>query len=386
MNRTLLVITGVLGVMLVFAVGVIAALVWLRPGGSAEPAGGAQLGVWYDANGTAWELLPNGELIITQGSGQVQAARYSVSAERILLRLDTNASAELLTGVAEVVFDCDWRDQAVLRCSATAGGQVIPLVLAREVVRAWQELAPEAVADAPTAAPTAAAVEILDELAARLGGDVVGVPAGDGVAAFRIGRTEVTNAQYAQCVAAGACTVPVVPEEVATSLREQGFPEKYWVSHYGDAAYAGHPVVWVTREQARAYAASAGGRLPTDTEWTRACQGDDGRTYPWGEAAPDGRLANFYDPARDGDTNDSDYGDTAAVGSYPAGASPYGALDMAGNVWEWVEADDGDDGRYIVRGGAFTSPANYVVCGERNEYVSNYVNFNVGFRVLSPGP
>jgi len=364
MNRTLLVITGVLGVMLVFAVGVIAALVWLRPGGSAEPAGGAQLGVWYDANGTEWELLPNGELIITQGSGQVQAARYSVSAERILLRLDTNASAELLTGVAEVVFDCDWRERAVLRCSATAGEQVIPLVLAREVARARAEQGGEGMAEVPEAAPTATAVGVLeglvDELAARLGGGLVDVPAGAGVAAFRIGRTEVTNAQYAQCVAAGACTVP------------EG---TYDGCNYSDAAYAEHPVVCVTREQAREYAAWAGGRLPTDTEWTRACQGDDGRTYPWGEAAPDATLANFYYEGR------QDY-DTTPVGSYPAGASPYGALDMAGNVWERVEVD----GRFILRGGAFGSNAGNVVCGARSEADFGLNDFGVGFRVVSPGP
>jgi hypothetical protein len=360
MNRTLLVITGVLGVMLVFAVGVIAALVWLRPGSSGEAAGGAQLGVWYDGNGTEWELLPNGELIITQGSGQVQVARYSVSAERILLRLDTNASAELLTGVAEVVFDCDWRERAVLRCSATAGGQEIPLVLAREV----------RLARAPTATAVGVLEGLVDELAARLGGELVTVPAGAGVAGFRIGRTEVTNAQYAQCVAAGACTVP----------------ETYDGCHYRDAAYAEHPVVCVTRAQAREYAAWAGGRLPTDTEWTRACEGDDGRTYPWGEAAPDERLANFYDPAQDGHTSDNDYVDTTAVGSYPAGAGPYGALDMAGNVWEWVEADDGDDRRYIGRGGAFYFNAVNVVCGARLEADGGSANNNVGFRVVSPGP
>jgi hypothetical protein len=345
--------------------------------------------VWYDAEGTEWELLPDGELIITQAGGQVRVARYSVSADRILLRLDTNASAELLTGVAEVVFDCDWRERAVLRCSATADGRVVPLVLARDAARARQGLAPDGAAAAPTA-PPATAVGVLeglvDELAARLGGGMVDVPAGNGVAAFRIGRTEVTNAQYAQCVAAGACTVPVVPEEVAASLRDNGYPAKYWVSRYGDPAYAEHPVVWVTREQARAYAAWAGGRLPTDTEWTRACQGDDGRTYPWGEAAPDARLANVYDPARDSDTNDRDYGDTTPVGTYPAGASPYGALDMVGNVWEWVESDDGSDEVFIVRGGAFDSDAGSVVCGARAENVFFLNNYYVGFRVVSPGP
>jgi formylglycine-generating enzyme required for sulfatase activity len=241
---------------------------------------------------------------------------------------------------------------------------------------------PTATPAPPTATPVPGGTAFTD----RAGAGYVAIPVGAGVAAFRIGRTEVTNAQYAQCVAAGACTVPVVPEDVAASLRENGYPEKYWVSRYGDAAYAEHPVVWVTREQARAYAAWAGGRLPTDTEWMRACEGDDGRTYPWGEAAPDGRLANFYDPAQDSDTSDDDVGDTTAVGSYPAGASPYGALDMAGNVWEWVEADDGDDGRYILRGGAFYDDADSVVCGARAEVDFVVDDNDVGFRVVSPGP
>ncbi|MBU6332964.1 MAG: formylglycine-generating enzyme family protein [Chloroflexi bacterium] len=192
----------------------------------------------------------------------------------------------------------------------------------------------------------------------RVGAEYMAVPAGDGVAAFRIGRTEVTNAQYAQCVAAGACTVP----------------ETFDGCNYSNAAYAEHPVACVTREQAREYAAWAGGRLPTDTEWTRACQGDDGRMYPWGEAAPDERLANF--------AFRQDLGDgTTAVGSYPAGASPYGALDMAGNVWEWV-----GDGNFVVRGGAFSPNADSVMCGARFENDGVGANLSVGFRVVSPGP
>ncbi len=355
MNRTLLVITGILSVLLVFAVGVIVTLVWLRPGSGGEAAGGAQLGVWYDAEGTEWELLPDGELIITQAGGQVRVARYSVSADRILLRLDTNASAELLTGVAEVVFDCDWRERAVLRCSATAGGRVVPLVLARDAARARQEFG-----TVGGGGPGGGGAP-----SDRTGAEYVAVPAGNGVAAFRIGRTEVTNAQYAQCVAAGACTVP------GTSGG----------CNYTNSAYAEHPVVCVTREQARAYAAWAGGALPTEAQWLRACQGDDGRTYPWGNQPPDATLANFYYEGR------QDY-DTTPVGSYPAGASPYGALDMAGNVWEWVEPDDGDDGRYIyiMRGGAFNFPAVRVGCGARVEYGYDVNNYVVGFRVVSPGP
>jgi hypothetical protein len=187
--------------------------------------------------------------------------------------------------------------------------------------------------------------------------DAVLVPAGNGVAAFRIGRTEVTNAQYAQCVAAGACTVP---------------GGTYDGCNYTDSAYAEHPVVCVTREQARAYATWAGGALPTEAQWLRACQGDDGRTYPWGEAAPDATRANF----------NWNEGGTMPVGSYPSGASPYGALDMAGNVWERA-----DDGPYIVmRGGAFDWHAADVVCGARHGYVYDFISYSVGIRVVFPGP
>jgi len=201
----------------------------------------------------------------------------------------------------------------------------------------------------PTATPTPIPV------------DVVSVPAGNGVAAFRIGRTEVTNAQYAQCVAAGACTLP-------------SYTTEPW-SPYNNSAYANHPVVYVSRAQAQAYAAWAyaawaGGSLPTNAQWTRACQGDDGRPYPWGSQPPDATRANYT----------MNVGDTTPVGAYPAGASPYGLLDMAGNVWEWVV-----DGNFVVRGGAFSPNADSVMCGARFENDNNF-NSNVGFRVVSPGP
>ncbi len=189
------------------------------------------------------------------------------------------------------------------------------------------------------------------------------VPAGNGVAAFRIGRTEVTNAQYRACVTAGACTT--VPVNIGFNC------------DYNDPAYVNHPVVCVDRGQAREYAAWAGGSLPTETQWTRACQGDDGRRWPWGNQPPDATLANF----------NMNVGDTTAVGSYPAGASPYGTLDMAGNVYEWVEADDGDDGTYIIRGGWFSRPADDVVCGARVQDSSgSNVGDAVGFRVVLSGP
>ncbi|MBU6335498.1 MAG: formylglycine-generating enzyme family protein [Chloroflexi bacterium] len=193
--------------------------------------------------------------------------------------------------------------------------------------------------------------------------DTVLVPAGNGVAAFRIGRTEVTNAQYAQCVAAGTCTAPVPYSDRC---------------HYSNAVYAEHPVVCVTRAQAEEYAAWIGGTLPTDAQWTRACKGDDGRTYPWGEEAPDERLANFSIAGRQA-------GDLTAVGSYPAGASPYGVLDMAGNAPEWVQSDPGDGEQYI-RGGAFFNNAADVVCSTRFQVGGANADLAVGFRVVAPAP
>jgi len=209
--------------------------------------------------------------------------------------------------------------------------------------------APSAVPDdAPVAPPTATPAPEAEYVA---------VPAGDGVAAFRVGRTEVTNAQYAQCVAAGACTVPGTYDGGGC--------------HYNSPAYAEHPVVCVTREQARAYATWAGGSLLTEAQWTRACQGDDGRTHSWGNQPPDATLANY----------NSNEGDTTAVGSYPAGASPFGAVDMAGNVAEWV-----DDGDFVARGGAFFDGKGSMVCAARLEVGYDRGGSFVGFRIVSPGP
>ena len=95
-----------------------------------------------------------------------------------------------------------------------------------------------------------------------------------------------------------------------------------------DARYEQHPVVEVTWRGAREYCAWHGKRLPSKAEWEKAARGTDGRKYPWGNGLPDGTRARFG----------STYNATVPVGSYPAGASPYGVLDMAGNVWQWVSS------------------------------------------------
>jgi serine/threonine-protein kinase len=135
--------------------------------------------------------------------------------------------------------------------------------------------------------------------------------------AFAIDRTEVTVESYSECVQKNACRPPGGPKAPA-------------------GAPAGLPVVNVSWQDAAAYCAFAGKRLPTEAEWEKAARGTDGRRYPWGSEFSCAR-GNFGNYAGDGRCADEGApGHPVPVGSFPSGASPYGALDMAGNVWEWV--------------------------------------------------
>jgi formylglycine-generating enzyme required for sulfatase activity len=133
-------------------------------------------------------------------------------------------------------------------------------------------------------------------------------------------------------VAAGACTPP---------LRNYS---DYRTTYYNNPTYASFPVIFVDWNQSSAYCAWMGKRLPTEAEWEKAARGPTPRAWPWGDASPTCALANIWP---DPNVNAMCVGDTSTVGRYPAGASPYGALDMAGNVMEWV-SDWFDPGYYSV--------------------------------------
>jgi eukaryotic-like serine/threonine-protein kinase len=143
--------------------------------------------------------------------------------------------------------------------------------------------------------------------------------------AYWIDKTEVTNGMYSKCVQAGACQPP---HNTNSSTR---------TSYYGDSQYTNYPVIFVDWNEAQSYCEWAGARLPSEAEWEKAARGTDGRIYPWGNNSPGSNALNYI----------SNVGDTTAAGDYPSGASLYGALDMAANVWEWV--NDWYDANYYAK-------------------------------------
>lgn len=195
------------------------------------------------------------------------------------------------------------------------------------------------------------------------------------LSAFYIDKYEVTVDEYAACVKAGICNKPGTG--------------KY--CNYSETERENHPINCVTWYDADTYCRWVGKRLPTEAEWERVARGTDEREYPWGNIEANCGYAVMND-GKAGCGMDR----TWPVGSKPKGASPYGVMDMAGNVWEWVtdwydkdyysrspdrNPKGPDSGLHrVLRGGAWNHPANLLRTTNRSWYLPDkYYNF-IGFR------
>ena len=184
---------------------------------------------------------------------------------------------------------------------------------------------------------------------------------------FYIDKYEVTNAQYMECVGAGACLYAYSSDPFFPPARQN------------DPVYANYPVVQEING-VYSYCNWKGKRKPTEFEWEKAARGpQDSRPYPWGWEPPTCALTNF----------NNCIGDTVPVGSYPWGASPYGAMDMAGNIREWTSSGycgttGGCSALIAVRGGSWGDDDIAVNVAARRAGGIWPGNYTVGFRCVYP--
>jgi eukaryotic-like serine/threonine-protein kinase len=229
---------------------------------------------------------------------------------------------------------------------------------------------------------------------------------------YCIDKMEVTVEAYALCVAAKSCSAAPI------TVRWGGYSEEQ-VKLYSPFCNVirddrqNHPINCVDWDQAKAYCAWAGKRLPTEAEWEYAARGSDGRKYPWGNGEPSATRLNAcgsecvamakrdlkLDWAKMYEASDGSE-TTAPVGRFPDGASPFGALDMAGNVWEWTAdwysayagaavtnphgANTGE-ARVIRGGGWYANDAALVRAADRTRIRASYRHTHVGFRCARGG-
>lgn len=201
---------------------------------------------------------------------------------------------------------------------------------------------------------------------------------------FWIDKTEITNDQYRMCVEAGACIPPV---ETGSFSRE---------SYFEDHAYGDFPVIYVNWTMASTYCAWVGARLPTEAEWEYSARGPNHFVFPWGNEFDKTKL-NYCDLSCKGvsdESFDDGFSDTAPVGSFPEGRSWVGALDMAGNVREWVHdwfapypnekvrnpAGPDNGVSKIPRGGSWYDTPDDTRSTNRGENLPDYSRHKVGFR------
>ncbi len=209
--------------------------------------------------------------------------------------------------------------------------------------------------------------------------------------AFFIDQVQVTNAQYAACVAANVCPAPL---SIASTTRPD---------YYTNAAYGTYPILNVAWEYAHTYCQWIGKRLPTEAEWEKAARGTDLRPFSWGYEEPTCDHANMALLAPE-DRAMPCVGDTVPVGSYPQDSSPYGVLDMTGNARDFVNdfyqsnyyarspyynpqgpaTNLGKD--YIVRGGGWFAHPRLATNWVRHDEASALIYKHISFRCARNAP
>jgi hypothetical protein len=205
------------------------------------------------------------------------------------------------------------------------------------------------------------------------------VGGGVSVASFLIGSCEVTNAQYARFLAAGRYANLDYWRELPGSDTTRKFVDRTglpgprrWSNGTYPRGEQDHPVTGVTWYEAKAYARWSGKDLPTLAQWWRAAIGDAKGGYPWGEDLRMDIRANFGLPG------------ATALGSYPAGVSPFGCFDMAGNVREWILLQKPDRPRVGVVGGSWADPSYMFEPSHLEFFDPLYENDRIGFRLAAP--
>ena len=187
---------------------------------------------------------------------------------------------------------------------------------------------------------------------------------------FFISAKPITNAQYEKFVA-------------STGYKKPG----HWIGGVVPPKKREHPVTYIDWNDANAFARWCGASLPSEAQWEKSARGSDGRLFPWGDEEPTNEDANFG----------NSIGDTTEVGTHKSGASIFGVLDLAGNVWEWTSSihreypynsNDGREdvnlwGARVVRGGNYLSAAKNIRCADRHSIYPTARDIYIGFRVAT---
>jgi sulfatase modifying factor 1 len=304
-----------------------------------------------------------------------------------------NGLAEIMEAIRELP-----NDEALLRLKSICEIE-FRQPQAKDTIMKWLKLAPQTHPDRQKMltllAKTQASSEAINEWVLVPAGEfemgAEGPPAGPDEApkhrvlldAFSIGKYEITNRQYRLFVKATGHRPPTNEDPKYNLWR-------------GDTLLEGVeelPVVNVDWNDAIAYCKWAGGRLPTEAEWEKAARGTDGRTYPWGNEPVTGNRSNF---SIENITFWDGPATLAKKDQYDYGKSPYGAYEMAGNVWEWVQ-DWYDEGYYknspaknpngpasgtarVIRGGGWNSNPETVRSANRSKHNPTETRIYIGIR------